>query len=450
MFYSYPSVSLLMHDIPHRSTLLATKLKDAWALVVSPTRSGSKEVTLDLRRLSASLGISVDLVDAASIFSDVKGKVVRVITAADLILTFARRWRQDVTGGLRIVVLENLELLDPTFELAIAELRHSTCTSMTRFIGVSDSLTNPTDLAAWLDVHPFALHSFRPRDRDQALSPHFQSFSIPQPSALLKAMAKPAHAAIRAAAGNEIALVFAPSRAQCELAARYLNTQATLEDPTGRGYLPSSISDDQLEYCRVMLQDKSLYDHISRGIGFFHDGIHKADRKLMLDLCVDGSLRVLVVPREACRSIRIRAGVVVVMGTQYTQHDPVTKERRTLDYSLQDIVYMQGRAVRHGRSGHFHLFCHAESRDTYARFLEEGLPLESKLLETSDLEHWYKTRRQSRIIPDKEQAVKALSWTFLARRITSNPAYYDAGLESRDENLSRIVDRLDAPASKEQ
>jgi antiviral helicase SLH1 len=40
-----------------------------------------------------------------------------------------------------------------------------------------------------------------------------------------------------------------------------------------------------------------------------------------------------------------------------------------------------------------------------------------------------------------------LSFTFLARRVVSNPMYYDVTAGSRDENLSQIVDKLDEKVS---
>jgi len=105
---------------------------------------------------------------------------------------------------------------------------------------------------------------------------------------------------------------------------------------------------------------------------------------------------------------------------------------------------MQSRAVRHNRSGHFYLFCQAEAKDTFTRFLnDDGLPLESQLLETQHLQKWYQNRVKDGGIVGKQQAVDALSFTFLARRVVSNPMYYDASPNSRDENLSRILDRLE-------
>jgi antiviral helicase SLH1 len=308
---------------------------------------------------------------------------------------------------------------------------------------LSNSLNDPTDLAAWLGVDSLALHSFRPNDRDQSLTFFTQTFTTPQSAPLFKAMAKPAHAAIQAAKPEESAIVFVPSRGQCLLVAFDLITQSALGNEMEKGYLPPGIREDALESYLVRLQDQSLGHLVSKGVGIFHDGIHKPDRNLMLDLYTEGIVRLLIVPRESCWTLPVRAAVVVVMGTQYLHADVERSERQLHDYELTELVRMQSRAVQHSGSGHFNLFCQAESRDTITRFLNEGLPLESRLLESRELMDWYREQRLANRIVDKEQGVEALSFTFLAQRIVSNPLYYDASSTSLDENLSRIVDRLE-------
>lgn len=342
-----------------------------------------------------------------------------------------------------MVLCESLELLDAVYELGVSLLLHATQAYPVRFVGLSNSLSDPADFAAWLNVDPLALHSFRPSDRDQALSVLTQTFTIPQSAAFFKAMAKPAHSAIRAAPG-ESAIVFVPSRSQCTPVALDLITQCALEAESAKGYLPDGVSVERLELYLARLHDyDGLRDFVTRGVGFFHEGIAKPDRLLMLELYAEGLVRVLIVPRDACWTLPVRAVTVVVMGTQYVYVPPGSDERQLRDYPLEEIVRMEGRAVRHHGAGRFHLFCQAEGKDTITRFLNDGLPLESRLLETDALRTWYTERRKDGTIRDKQAAVDVLSFTFLARRLVSNPAYYDARSTSVNELLSRIVDQLD-------
>ncbi|OJT11666.1 Antiviral helicase SLH1 [Trametes pubescens] len=389
---------------------------------------------------------TVDFVASDRLFEKPIRKTVRVTTATDLFHAVSRhRNVKEALSRLRLVLCESLELLDAVYELGLSLLLHATQAYPVRFLGLSNSLTDCADLAAWLDVDPLALHSFKPSDRDQALTVTTQTFTIPHSGALFKAMAKPAHAAIQAARG-EPAIVFVPSRNQCTSVALDLITQCALEMETARGYLPPEVSLELLEHYLARLQNGALLrDFITRGVGFFHDGIAKPDRLLMLELYAEGLLRVLVAPREACWTLPVRAPTVVVLGTQYVHVAPggAGDERQVREYALEELVRMQGKAVRHRGAGHFHLFCQAEGKDTITRFLNDGLPLESRLLESDTLRAWFRERRKDGGIPDKQAAVDVLSCTFLARRLVSNPAYYDARSTSVNELLSRIVDELD-------
>ena len=89
--------------------------------------------------------------------------------------------------SLRLVLCESLELLDAVYELGVSLLLHATQPHPVRFIGLTSSLNDPADLAAWLNVDPLALHSFKPSDRDQALNVATLTFTIPQSAALFKA-----------------------------------------------------------------------------------------------------------------------------------------------------------------------------------------------------------------------------------------------------------------------
>lgn len=388
---------------------------------------------------SRAAGINVEFGQGLNILTAPKDRIIRVVTSAQLLQTLSRRNAKTLLVGPDLVVCENLDQLDPAYELSISLLRHAIQLSPTRYVGFCNSLNDPVDLAAWLDVDPTALLSFQPSDRDQSLIVSTQTFTIPQSAALFKAMIKPAHTAIQAAPAGESAIIFVPSRSQCRSIAFDLITQCALEMETETGYLPGGISVLHLEGYRARLHDQRLIDLVSRGVGIFHEGVDKSDRNLILELYAEGVIRVLVVPRDSCWNLPVRAAVVVVMGTQYVQLNAEGSNRQSRDYALSDLVRMQSRAVRHAGSGHFYLFCQAEAKDTFLRFLNEGLPLESGLQDSEELEHWY---RDSALAQDKQQLVDALSFTFLAQRIASNPSYYDCTSSSRDENLSRLVDSL--------
>ncbi|KAG6331151.1 hypothetical protein ID866_7939 [Astraeus odoratus] len=424
------------------STLLRSRMS-VWALIVTPTSTVAISTLSELRSRSPTVDVRVEYAKENISFSLPRGKVIRVVTAAVLLDAIWGK-RLKLESYPHLVVCEALEQLDDTYELAVSLLRRATQHSSTRYIGLSRSLNDPTDLASWLGVKPANLHSFLPGDREQPLTCSVQTYTIPLSDALFKTLAKPAYAAMGLGAYMTSAIIVVPSRGHCQTVAQELITQHSLNSLTETGFLPQSASAISVESrLAAELQDFTLVNFASRGVGIIHKGIPKAARQLILDLFVEGSIRVLIVSREACRSLPVKASAVIVLGTQYVQIRH-SSERHLKDYTLQEVVEMQSRAVQQSEPGHFSLFCPIEDGEMFNKFLnEDGLPLESQLLETELLRKWYKEQMAEGAVRNKQDAVVALSFTFLARRVVSNPAYYDLEHGHLDEVLSRIADRLD-------
>jgi antiviral helicase SLH1 len=411
-----------------------------WSLVVLPKRSYVVSMAKELRALLEPLGISIAMFHDRGAKPAAAAKTIRLLTPADLLEAMSKPSWERSLNTLKLIVLENLELLDAEYEMGVSFLLQSTSRHSIREVGISASLTDASDLAGWLHVPSPTLCCFRPRDREQDLKSSIQTFNIPHSAALLRAMAKPAHAAITAA-GADPTIVFVPSRSQCHLVADDLMRQCANASKL-QGYLPGNLSVKDIEPYVSRLQDHSLLDILSHGIGIFHEGVSKSDRNLVMEMYKGGILPVLLMPKDACWSFTERSGCVVVMGTQYVRVERESGEHHVRDYTIPEVSRMQGRAVRHGRSGRFNVFCQSESKETLMRFLEDGLPLESTLHDSSMFQEWLCTQWRNGMISDKQQAVHVLSWTYLARRMLSNPMYYDAVPGAVEESLSRLIDRL--------
>ncbi|TFK29365.1 activating signal cointegrator 1 complex subunit 3 [Coprinopsis marcescibilis] len=413
-----------------------------WIIVLAPKRSILQALQADLRSSAQGVKFDIEFPEAHKLLR-YKERSIFLATPATLLSALSLQPASLSITKLDLVVCDHLEQLDPGYELSVSTLRFATQASPTRFIGISDSLNNPADLADWINVEPTSLFSFRPREREQSLKVHGHPFTLPHSAALFKTMAKPAYQAIASTLSTECALVFVPSKAQCRPIALDLITQSALHSESARGYLPQHVSEEMAQIYRDQLQDQDLGDFIAKGVGFYYHGIHKRDRSLILQLYVEGVVRVLLAPKDACWDIPARSSVVVVLGTQYVEVEPESNARRIRDYTLTDIVRMQSLAISHAGNGQFHLFCQAEQLGTYLRFLNEGLPLESRLLEFNQLRNWISKLQSNRKTLTRQELFDILSFTFLSRRISSNPTYYgfDSGY-SRDEKLSQIVDQL--------
>ena len=422
----------------HRLSIL--EMPSSWILIVAPTKAVATETISELRLGLQFIGARLEYEEAESLLTLPISRTIRIVTATTLLEALSKRGLPNVQG-LRLVVCENLEQLDSVYELGVSLLKIVTQSTSTRFVGLSASINDPTDLASWLDVEPAALSSFRPQDRDQSLAISSQIFAIPHSVSLFKAMAGPAHRVIQYSPKGSSTLIFVPSRGQCRSTALDLVTHCTLDTETTGSYIDVDISDELIESYCARLNDKTLVDFVNKGVGLFHPGIDKSDRNLMLGMYAEGCIRVLIVPKDSCWIVPVRAAVVIVMGTQFVQTIKEGSDtRRILDYSLTELVRMQSRAVQYTGSGQFHLFCQAEALPTYSRFLDDGLPVESQLTETKTLQKWVKTVFPRHI--DKQRVLDALSFTFLAQRVISNPSYYGFTNRNRDEILSAIVDQL--------
>lgn len=301
--------------------------------------------------------------------------------------------------------------------------------------------------------------SFRPKDRGSALSTIVQTFNMPHSAMLYKSMSKPTFDAITASS-TQPAIVFVSSRGQCLSVALDLITQSGTEMDIN-GFLGTT--PDQLEPYLGRLRDRTLVDPLLHGIGIYHDSLLPSDASLVLELFASAVIRVLVVPREACWTLPVRASTVVVMSTQYVHFRPGEPfrggDRQIRNYSMQELFKMQSFAVQPIPSslsaspppnGKFVLLCQAEHRDSFVRFLADGLPLESTLHKTPVLRNAVQAEMRRGNVVSRQDGVDLISHTLLARRVRSNPTYYDVEL-ALDENgnevwdgvkdrLSRIVD----------
>jgi antiviral helicase SLH1 len=238
------------------------------------------------------------------------------------------------------------------------------------------------------------------------------------------------------------------------------------------GFLPQT--GFELEPFVSQLREKQLVEPLLHGIGMWWEGLPYKDSIFVLQLFAAGVLRALIVPRESCWTLKAQAGAVIVMGAQYVEVRPFKPSERIPDkkirnYTLQELVKMQAFAARPrpetaatrnhvgDATGRFYLLCQSEQQEIYLKFLNEGLPLESSLVGTlqrkaqvssiaalhdmlDDVATWTEHVLHKPRQPTRQDFMDILSWSFLAKRIRSNPIYYDAALGLESERLSRLVD----------
>ncbi|WWD19805.1 hypothetical protein CI109_104269 [Kwoniella shandongensis] len=469
---------------------------EAVVLVVVPERQAVHETVARIRSVCPrSKKISTVSLLESSDFGQLKstGGTIGITTP----FTLLSNDRIDDTLRLRrfsLVVLEDLHLLDEIYELCIAKILSFARAAHTRIVGITSSLNDPTDLAAWLGldsppsddegttigIQPPGLYSFYPADRGNPISVSIKTFTIPHGPTLLKTMVKPTYDILKSVTGG--AIVFVPSKQACMTVAADLVTQSGTEMDL-EGFL--STPREHVEPLLQRLKDQKLYEPILHGIGYITGNSAPSDLALVLELFASGILRAIIVPRQACWTLPVRGDTVIVMGAQYAKSTPApnvkgTKqpqthgesfERQIINYSRKELVKMQGLAISsaapEAKGGRMFVMCQAEQQIIISRILADGLPLESnfpsilsrnssvsevtiKLLEdkllprrgrpTLDIQPLADRPKKADIDPRKRDMMDLINWTYWAVRAKRNPSYYDLEKSVESDKVSRLID----------
>merc|ERR1711997_104248 len=185
--------------------------------------------------------------------------------------------------------------------------------------------------------------------------------------------------------------------------------------------------------------DKTLRETLSQGVAYMHEGLQAGDRRLVESLFDSGAIQVVVAARALAWSLTIQAHMVVIMDTQYYNG----KLHAYHDYPVTDILQMVGRANRpqEDTDAKCVLLCQTAKKDFFKKFLYEPLPIESHL--DHCMHDHFNAEIVTKTIENKQDAVDYLTWTFIYRRMTQNPNYYNlAGVTYRhlSDHLSEMVE----------
>ncbi|KAL0313818.1 UNVERIFIED_CONTAM: DExH-box ATP-dependent RNA helicase DExH12 [Sesamum angustifolium] len=367
----------------------------------------------------------------------------------------SRRWKQRKhVQQVSLFIVDELHLIGgqggPILEIIVSRMRYiaSQLENKIRIVALSTSLANAKDLGEWIGATSHGLFNFPPGVRPVPLEIHIQGIDIANFEARMQAMTKPTYTAIMQHAKNgKPAIVFVPTRKHARLTAVDLMTYSSVDSEQKPLFLLQSA--EELEPFVANIKEPMLKETIQFGVGYLHEGLSSTDQDIVKTLFETGWIQVCVMSSSMCWGVPLSAHLVVVMGTQYYDG----RENAHTDYPVTDLLQMMGHASRPlvDNSGKCVILCHAPRKEYYKKFLYEAFPVESHL------HHYLHDNLNAEVvvgvIQNKQDAVDYLTWTFMYRRLTQNPNYYNLqGVSHRhlSDHLSELVENTisDLEASK--
>ncbi|XP_020102625.1 DExH-box ATP-dependent RNA helicase DExH12-like [Ananas comosus] len=375
-----------------------------------------------------------------------KGQII--ISTPEKWDALSRRWKQRKhVQQVSLFIVDELHLIGgemgPVLEIIVSRMRRisSHIGSNIRIVALSASLANAKDLGEWIGATSHGLFNFPPGVRPVPLEIHIQGVDISNFEARMQAMTKPTYTAIMQHAKNgKPALVFVPTRKHARLTALDLCTYSSAESGESKhSFLLRP--ENEMEAFLSGIKEDALRRTLPLGVGYLHEGLSELDQEIVTQLFLSGTIQVCVATGSMCWGRALPAHLVVVMGTQYYDG----RENAHTDYPITDLLQMMGHASRplKDNSGKCVILCHAPRKEYYKKFLYEAFPIESHL------HHFLHDHMNAEIVvgvvENKQDAVDYLTWTFMYRRLTKNPNYYNLqGVSHRhlSDHLSEQVENV--------
>ena len=415
---------------------------------IAPLEALAKERYCDWERKFGKGGLKMQVVeltgDSATDLKLVKSGQI-IISTPEKWDALSRRWKQrKQVQQVSLFIVDELHLIGgqggPILEAVVSRMRYiaSHVENKIRLVALSTSLANAKDLGEWIGAASHGLFNFPPGIRPVPLEIHIQGVDIANFEARMQTMTKPTYTAIVQHAKNgKPALIFVPTRKHVRLTAVDLMTYSDVDDGEKKQFLLQT--PEELKPFIDKIKDEMLKATLCHGVGYLHEGLTNLDQEVVSQLFEAGWIQVCVMSSSMCWGVPLSAHLVVVMGTQY--YDGL--ETAHTDYPVTDLLQMMGHASRPllDNSGKCVILCHAPRKEYYKKFLYEAFPVESHL------HHFLHDNLNAEIvagvIENKQDAVDYLTWTFMYRRLTQNPNYYNLqGVSHRhlSDHLSELVE----------
>ena len=326
------------------------------------------------------------------------------------------------------MIIDEVHLLGedrgPVIESIVARtLRQVESTqNMIRIVGLSATLPNYQDVAAFLRVSPEkGLFHFNNSYRPVPLSQQYIGITVANKQkarekineVCYKKLVKSLHE------GNQV-MVFVHSRKETYKAAEEMIKLAK-EEPGDYNLfnVDRAVESSVLSQIRKS-KNKQLTTLYPLGMGIHHAGMLRNDRLLTEKLFAEGYLKVLFCTATLAWGVNLPAHTVIIKGTEVYNGNKGTFE----DIGMLDVMQIFGRAGRpqFDTSGEGIIITSFKMLPRYLSLLNHALPIESSL--SQNLADHLNAEIVLGTITNVREAIQWLSYTYLFLRLIKNPLMY--------------------------
>merc|ERR1719334_2876178 len=289
------------------------------------------------------------------------------------------------TQLVRLVIFDEIHLLHdergPVLETLVARTIRNIETTQeeVRLVGLSATLPNYQDVAAFLRVNPktglfYFDNSYRPVPLEQQFIGITEKKGVKRHQLMNEIVFKK----VMQHAGKNQVLVFVHSRKETGKTARSLRDLCLEKDTLGLFLKEGSASVEVLRTETDQVKNPELKDLLPYGFAIHHAGMNRVDRNLVEDLFADRHIQVLVSTATLAWGVNLPAHTVVIKGTQVYD----ASKGRWVELGALDILQMLGRAGRpqYDTKGEGILITNHSELQYYLSLLNQQLPIESQMV----------------------------------------------------------------------
>ncbi|KAI3361536.1 hypothetical protein L3Q82_013685 [Scortum barcoo] len=462
----------VLHEIRQHLQPGGVIKKDEFKIVyVAPMKALAAEMTNYFSKRLEPLGITVK--ELTGDMQLTKGEILRT----QMLVTTPEKWdvvtRKSVgdvalSQIVRLLILDEVHLLHedrgPVLESLVARtIRQVESTqSMIRILGLSATLPNYLDVAAFLHVNPYiGLFFFDSRFRPVPLGQTFVGIKTTNKIQQLHDMEEVCYNKVleQVKAGHQV-MVFVHARNATVRTAMGLIEMAKNHGETCFFQPEQSADYGQCEKQIQRSRNKQMKEMFPEGFGIHHAGMLRSDRSMMESMFSKGHLKVLVCTATLAWGVNLPAHAVIIKGTQIYD----AKRGALVDLGILDVMQIFGRAGRpqFDKYGEGTIITTHDKLSHYLTLLTQQNPIESQFLESladnlnAENRHLSFVKKQSfregetspkkitviscfddnkhinvlyiqvalGTVTNVEEAVKWLSYTYLYVRMRANPLAY--------------------------